>query len=219
MPKPAPASLELASPYPLPPAFTGGTGGAAYPPPACASPYTPGLTFGACGTAPPPYDAPARGSPYGVGVCPHPPALCEGACCHPPPSYRHHARASRHTVSLSTSSTPRVCVTTVARASVDASDGAPRPRRVTQKMTRRTVRASRPSTRAHPSRRRLLPSTTASTGRLHRARSPSRVVVVCRSNGSIVVDRTRVHDKNISTYPYTPFDYSIGFRLIFERTA
>ena len=85
MPKPAPCSLELASPYPLPPVFTGGTGGMAYPPPACALPYAPGLAFGTCGTAPPPCGAPARGSPYGVGVCPHPPAFCGGACCHPPP--------------------------------------------------------------------------------------------------------------------------------------
>lgn len=136
MPKPAPCSLELASPYPLPPVFTGGTGGMAYPPPACALPYAPGLAFGTCGTAPPPCGAPARGSPYGVGVCPHPPAFCGGACCHPPPPYRHHTRASRRTVSLSIFPTHRARphpVTDVARASnastrartVDADDAHP----------------------------------------------------------------------------------------------
>ena len=178
MPKPAPCSLELASPYPLPPVFTGGTGGAAYPPPACALPYAPGLAFGTCGTAPPPCGAPARGSPYGVGVCPHPPAFCGGACCHPPPPYRHHTRASRRTVSLSIFPTHRARphpVTDVARASnastrartVDADDAHPSNASLSAPLARLARRRL-----AHLLRRRLLPSTTASTGGLHRARRP-----------------------------------------------
>ncbi len=177
MPKPAPCSLELASPYPLPPVFTGGTGGAAYPPPACALPYAPGLAFGTCGTAPPPCGAPARGSPYGVGVCPHPPALCGGACCHPPPPYRHHTRASRCTVSLSIFPVARVLTPSPTSRARRTRRRARTPLMRTMRIHRtrpspRVSRVSRAVVLAHLLRRRLLPSTTASTGRLHRARRP-----------------------------------------------